>query len=244
MGNHSRRPSSLAMHVHRAWELQTLSGDESRRRQRRESGERTERHCRQCSVYVQCVLSDMSISNRLLQPPTHPSSINLLIIIIIIILDDQTCHLVRIVRIQYGFWPFLRGYGRITLWYGFKANYWEKKLWICVAKQNSFIVDTTSFFRKISLKRQGSQVSLISLNPLEFWNLFSRPGNSLNFCCFCYNVLESPWKLEKDWTFFKVIVLNYLYFPKFPLLMMLRFLPITHDLWELPRLTIFLDKSE
>ena len=42
MGNHSRRPSSLAMHVHRAWELQTLSGDESPRRQRRESGEITD----------------------------------------------------------------------------------------------------------------------------------------------------------------------------------------------------------
>ena len=39
--------------------------------------------------------------------------------------------------------------------------------------------------------------------------------------------------------FFKVIVLNCLFFPKFPLLMMLRFLPVTHDLWELPRLTHF-----
>ena len=39
--------------------------------------------------------------------------------------------------------------------------------------------------------------------------------------------------------FFKRIVLNYLNFPKFPLLMMLRFLPVTHGLWELPRLIFF-----
>ena len=61
----------------------------------------------------------------------------------------------------------------------------------------------------------------------------------LDFSCFCYNVFESPWKHKKHWTFFKVIVLNYLYFPKFPSLMMLRFLPVSHDIWELPRLTIF-----
>ena len=60
----------------------------------------------------------------------------------------QTCHLVRIVRIQYGFWPFLRWYGRITLWYGFEAKYWKTIDELCVAKQNSFIVDTTSFLRK------------------------------------------------------------------------------------------------
>ena len=29
---------------------------------------------------------------------------------------------------------------------------------------------------------------IMSLNPLEFVNLFSSPGNSLNFCRFCYNV--------------------------------------------------------
>ena len=37
----------------------------------------------------------------------------------------QTCHMVRIVRIQYGFWPFLRWYGRITLGYGFQATHGE-----------------------------------------------------------------------------------------------------------------------
>ena len=88
---------------------------------------------------------------------------------------------------------------------------------------------------------QGSQVSLISLNPLEFLNLFSRPGNSLNLAVFVINPVMSLNPLENMrsiWTFFKVIVLNYFYFPKFPLLMMLRFLPVTHTLWELPRLTI------
>ena len=37
--------------------------------------------------------------------------------------SDQTCHMVRIVRIQYGCWPFLGWYGRIKLWYGFQATY-------------------------------------------------------------------------------------------------------------------------
>ena len=60
----------------------------------------------------------------------------------------QTCHLVRIVRIQYGFWPFLRWYGRITLWYGFEANYWKTIYELHIAKQNSFIIDTTSFSAK------------------------------------------------------------------------------------------------
>ena len=68
----------------------------------------------------------------------------------------QTCHLVRIVRIQYGFWPFLRWYGRITLWYGFEANYWKQIYELCVAKQNSFIVDTTIFYSSISEKREIS----------------------------------------------------------------------------------------
>ena len=39
--------------------------------------------------------------------------------------------------------------------------------------------------------------------------------------------------------FFKLIVLNYLNFPKFPLLMILRFVPVMHGLRELPRLTTF-----
>ena len=92
------------------------------------------------------------------------------------------------------------------------------------------------FCRKSSLlKPQGSQESLISLNPLNFEIYFQ----GLETPCFCYNVLESPWKHEKQWMFFKVIALNYLYFPKFRLLMMLRFLPVTHDLWELPGLTYF-----
>ena len=59
----------------------------------------------------------------------------------------QICHLVRIVRIQYGFWPFLRWYGRITLWYGFETNYWKTICELRIAKQNSFIFDTTSLFR-------------------------------------------------------------------------------------------------
>ena len=45
-----------------------------------------------CTYYTQiCVWSNMSISNRPLQPPAHSSSINLLIIIIII-LDDSDHH--------------------------------------------------------------------------------------------------------------------------------------------------------
>ena len=43
-------------------------------------------------MYVQCVWSNMSISNRPLQPPTHASSINLRIIISIIILDYSDHH--------------------------------------------------------------------------------------------------------------------------------------------------------
>ena len=48
---------------------------------------------------------------------------------------------------------FLRWYGRITLWYGFEAKYWKTIDELCVAKQNSFIVDTTSFLRKF--KKNG-----------------------------------------------------------------------------------------
>ena len=47
-----------------------------------------QRHCRQYIMFVQCVWSNMSISNRPLQPPAHSSSINLLIII----LDDSDHH--------------------------------------------------------------------------------------------------------------------------------------------------------
>ena len=80
------------------------------------------------------------------------------------------------------------------------------------------------------------------LDFLEFWRkkIQGMAWKLPEYSCFCYNVLESPWKHEKPWTFFKVIALNYLYFPKFCLLMMLRFLPVTHDIWELPRLTHFL----
>ena len=31
----------------------------------------------------------------------------------------QTCHMIRITRIQYGFWPFFKWYGRTPFWYGF-----------------------------------------------------------------------------------------------------------------------------
>ena len=66
-------------------------------------------------------------------------------------LPQQTCHLVRIVRIQYGFLPFLRWYGRITLWYGFEAKYWKTIYELCVAKQNSLSPTQIAFsvnFRK------------------------------------------------------------------------------------------------
>ena len=59
----------------------------------------------------------------------------------------QTCHLVRIVRIQYGFWPFLRWYGRITLWYGFAANYWKIIYEYVYRNKTVLSSDTTSFFR-------------------------------------------------------------------------------------------------
>ena len=38
---------------------------------------------------------------------------------------------------------------------------------------------------------QGSQVSLISLSPLEFRNLFSRPGNALNLAVFVITSLKT-----------------------------------------------------
>ena len=59
--------------------------------EKRESGERTENMTTTLRtvqyMYVQCLWSNMSISIRPIQPPTHSSSINLLIIIIIIILN-------------------------------------------------------------------------------------------------------------------------------------------------------------
>ena len=82
---------------------------------------------------------------------------------------------------------------------------------------------------------QGSQKSLISLNPLEFWHLFSRPGNSLNIAVFVIISLNPLENIRSSGHSSKLLPLNYIYFPKFCLLMMLRFLP--HDLWELPRLT-------
>ena len=57
----------------------------------------------------------------------------------------QTCHMVRFVRIQYGFWPFLRWYGRITLWYGFQATYGWTILSPVECSKTSFVIDTTTF---------------------------------------------------------------------------------------------------
>ena len=88
--------TELAGDVHRVWELQTWSRDESPWSHRRESGERTEKMTTTLQtvhhVCAMCVWSNMSISNRPLQPPAHSSSIDLLIIIIIIILDDSDHH--------------------------------------------------------------------------------------------------------------------------------------------------------
>ena len=58
--------------------------------EKRESGVRTKNKTTalQYTLCVQCVWSNMSINNRPLQPPTHSSSINLLIII----LDDSDHH--------------------------------------------------------------------------------------------------------------------------------------------------------
>ena len=47
------------------------------------------------------------------------------------------------------------------------------------------------------------------LDFLESFFIF-KAWKLLEFCCFCYNVLEFPWKHEKHRTFFKLIVLNYL----------------------------------
>ena len=82
--------TELTGDVHRVWELQTLSGDGSPRMQIREREPVIwQRHCRQCSMHVQCVWSNMSISNRPLQPPTHSSNINIFILIIIRPCDEK-----------------------------------------------------------------------------------------------------------------------------------------------------------
>ena len=73
---------------------------------------------------------------------------------------------------------------RITLWYGFEATYWKTIYELRIVKQNSFIVETSSPFRKISEKREISSpvehdwsgVGLIRLSrhvkypvKLRFW---------------------------------------------------------------------------
>ena len=92
-------------------------------------------------------VSDACLAYRIPPSVSYFKSIQLILYTAILAVC-QTCHLVRIVRIQYGFWPFLKWYGCITLWYGFEANFWKTIYDMCIAKQNSFIIDTTSFSAK------------------------------------------------------------------------------------------------
>ena len=67
-------------------------------------------------------------------------------------LHNQTCHMIQIARIRYGFGPFLRWYGHIKFWYGLEANYGKYifALFLDVyRKKDSFVVDATWFFCKI-----------------------------------------------------------------------------------------------
>ena len=94
MGNHSRWPSLLATHIVYGSCKPWAETDHHGGREERAAKEPRiwQRHCRQCSMRVQCMWSNMSISSRPLQPPTYSSNINLFILIIIIILDDSDHH--------------------------------------------------------------------------------------------------------------------------------------------------------
>ena len=87
--------TELTGDVHREWEkFANLERrriiTEAEKRERRKNREYdNDTADSECSMRVQCVWSNMSISNRPLQPPTHSSNINLFILIIIIILDDS-----------------------------------------------------------------------------------------------------------------------------------------------------------
>ena len=94
MGNCSRWSSLLATYIaYGSCKPWTETDHHGGREERAAKEPRIwQRHCRQCSMRVQCVWSNMSISNRPLQPPTHSSNINLFILIIIIILDYSDHH--------------------------------------------------------------------------------------------------------------------------------------------------------
>ena len=49
-----------------------------------------------------------------------------------------------------------------------------------------------------------------------FLRFYFKDWKLLEYSCFCYNVLGSPWKCEKHRTFFKLIVLNYVKLLNFP----------------------------
>ena len=88
----------------------------------------------------------------------HPTYIKLYMPEFVSARPFQTCHLVRIVRIQYGFWPFLRWYGRITLWYGFEANYWKQ--FVYYVERNKTVLSSTQLAFPLNFrKRPGNFVS-------------------------------------------------------------------------------------
>ena len=85
----------------------------------------------------------------------------------------QTCHLVRIVRIQYGFLPFLRWYGRIKLWYGFEAKYW-KTIYEYV-KRNKTVLSSTQLAFSAKFPTKKREISL-RWSTIDLINQRRRPN--------------------------------------------------------------------
>ena len=101
------------------------------------------------------------------------------------IIQTCHCHLVRIVRIQYGFWSFLRWYNVIRIW----GKLLKNNLWICVAKKKVLSSTQLSFSAKfpkngrfylpwstIDLvnQRRRSNPTLASREvKLRFWSLLA-----------------------------------------------------------------------
>ena len=97
--------------------------------------------------------------------------------------SSQTCHLVRIVRIQYGFWPLFRWYGRITLWYGFE-EITENNLWITHSETK--VLSSTQLAFSVQFQKDGRfhlPWSTIDLIPLSRQVKYRPKAPILVLCC-------------------------------------------------------------